>query len=345
MHNVFQILIFLAWPPEHQNYFGFDDNLGPVAVSIRRERLDDGKEKDGMQFNYRVTFRTSQVTIIRRCARIKLLWMHGRRNLCDLYRTIKELTVSQNMLLKHISYISHTLHLARHVKVTQLKAHSGGTRMQKCFSPLKTRHFLAAFCSQICPSTLMCPVILCQLWLSWPVKQTLMRCIRVGVITLARLNSHTHTHTHRHAYAHTKLINTQTEMQSLTVPGGAEPFSLIEAGWSHSLNNSGATDVSGRKMSLISSAILGLKHHFHDKTIYLGHGSLASSTQKLPNHWSIYLHALGSFSVSLSAPLSLFFALWVYQVIYFSDSLSVGQPLIAGIHVHRLCGWKEDLWP
>lgn len=32
-----------------------------MAVSVRRERLDDGKEKDGMQFNYRVTFRTSQV--------------------------------------------------------------------------------------------------------------------------------------------------------------------------------------------------------------------------------------------------------------------------------------------
>ncbi|XP_073337635.1 signal-induced proliferation-associated 1-like protein 2 isoform X3 [Pagrus major] len=50
---------------EHQNYFGFDDNLGPVAVSIRRERLDDGKEKEGMQFNYRVTFRTSQLTTLR----------------------------------------------------------------------------------------------------------------------------------------------------------------------------------------------------------------------------------------------------------------------------------------
>ncbi|KAF7219669.1 transcript variant X2 [Nothobranchius furzeri] len=50
---------------EHQNYFGVDDNLGPVAVSIRRERLDDGKEKDGMQFNYRVTFRTSQLTTLR----------------------------------------------------------------------------------------------------------------------------------------------------------------------------------------------------------------------------------------------------------------------------------------
>ncbi|XP_071337206.1 signal-induced proliferation-associated 1-like protein 2 isoform X3 [Trachinotus anak] len=50
---------------EHQNYFGVDDNLGPVAVSIRREKLDEGKEKDGMQYNYRVTFRTSQLTTLR----------------------------------------------------------------------------------------------------------------------------------------------------------------------------------------------------------------------------------------------------------------------------------------
>lgn len=63
MLNVCLIPIFLAQRPEHQNYFGVDDNLGPVAVSVRRERLDDGKEKEGMQYNYRVTFRTSQVTI------------------------------------------------------------------------------------------------------------------------------------------------------------------------------------------------------------------------------------------------------------------------------------------
>ncbi|KAM9365374.1 signal-induced proliferation-associated 1-like protein 2 isoform 3-T4 [Pholidichthys leucotaenia] len=50
---------------EHQNYFGVDDNLGPVAVSVRREKLDDGKEKEGMQYNYRVTFRTSQLTTLR----------------------------------------------------------------------------------------------------------------------------------------------------------------------------------------------------------------------------------------------------------------------------------------
>ena len=60
---VFNLDLFLVPPPEHQNYFGVDDNLGPVAVSIRRERLDDGREKEGMQFNHRVTFRTSQVTL------------------------------------------------------------------------------------------------------------------------------------------------------------------------------------------------------------------------------------------------------------------------------------------
>ncbi|XP_064780610.1 signal-induced proliferation-associated 1-like protein 2 isoform X1 [Oncorhynchus masou masou] len=50
---------------EHQNYFGVDENLGPVAVSIRREKLDEGKEKEWMQYNYRVTFRTSQLTTLR----------------------------------------------------------------------------------------------------------------------------------------------------------------------------------------------------------------------------------------------------------------------------------------
>ena len=64
MLNVYLIWILLVPFPEHQNYFGVDDNLGPVAVSVRRERLDDGKEKEGMQYNYRVTFRTSQVTLI-----------------------------------------------------------------------------------------------------------------------------------------------------------------------------------------------------------------------------------------------------------------------------------------
>lgn len=48
---------------EHQNYFGVDENLGPVAVSIRREKLEEGK--DGPQYNYRVIFRTSELTTLR----------------------------------------------------------------------------------------------------------------------------------------------------------------------------------------------------------------------------------------------------------------------------------------
>uniref|UniRef100_A0A8C5MF94 Signal induced proliferation associated 1 like 2 n=1 Tax=Leptobrachium leishanense TaxID=445787 RepID=A0A8C5MF94_9ANUR len=50
---------------EHQNYFGIDDNLGPVAVSIRREKVEDVKEKEGSSFNYRIAFRTSELTTLR----------------------------------------------------------------------------------------------------------------------------------------------------------------------------------------------------------------------------------------------------------------------------------------
>nr|XP_056709306.1 signal-induced proliferation-associated 1-like protein 2 [Euleptes europaea] len=50
---------------EHQNYFGTDENLGPVAVSIRREKFEDAKEKEGSQYNYRVVFRTSELTTLR----------------------------------------------------------------------------------------------------------------------------------------------------------------------------------------------------------------------------------------------------------------------------------------
>lgn len=47
---------------EHSNYFGTDEKLGPVAVSIRREKLDDTKDlKD--QYQYRIIARTSEVLI------------------------------------------------------------------------------------------------------------------------------------------------------------------------------------------------------------------------------------------------------------------------------------------
>ncbi|XP_072545836.1 signal-induced proliferation-associated 1-like protein 1 isoform X2 [Salminus brasiliensis] len=49
---------------EHWNYFGLDEALGPVAVSIRREKLEEHKEH-GQQYNYRIIFRTSELTTLR----------------------------------------------------------------------------------------------------------------------------------------------------------------------------------------------------------------------------------------------------------------------------------------
>uniref|UniRef100_A0AB40EC11 Signal-induced proliferation-associated 1 like 3 n=1 Tax=Esox lucius TaxID=8010 RepID=A0AB40EC11_ESOLU len=49
---------------EHSNYFGTDEKLGPVAVSIRREKLDDTKDlKD--QYQYRIIGRTSELVTLR----------------------------------------------------------------------------------------------------------------------------------------------------------------------------------------------------------------------------------------------------------------------------------------
>ncbi|XP_019113224.2 signal-induced proliferation-associated 1-like protein 3 isoform X1 [Larimichthys crocea] len=49
---------------EHSNYFGTDDKMGAVAVSIRREKLDDTKDlKD--QYQYRLIVRTSELVTLR----------------------------------------------------------------------------------------------------------------------------------------------------------------------------------------------------------------------------------------------------------------------------------------
>lgn len=53
-------LTSFALAPEHWNYLGVDESLGPVAVSLRREKLEEHKEH-GQQYNYRVIFRTSEV--------------------------------------------------------------------------------------------------------------------------------------------------------------------------------------------------------------------------------------------------------------------------------------------
>lgn len=40
-----------------------DESLGPVAVSLRREKLEEDKEH-GQQYNYRLIFRTSEVSLV-----------------------------------------------------------------------------------------------------------------------------------------------------------------------------------------------------------------------------------------------------------------------------------------
>lgn len=49
---------------EHSNYFGVDEKLGPVAVSIRRERLEEPKDT-APQFQFRIIFRTSELLTLR----------------------------------------------------------------------------------------------------------------------------------------------------------------------------------------------------------------------------------------------------------------------------------------
>lgn len=62
--------LFLLFSLEHWNYFGTDEKLGPVALSIRREKLDDTKDlKD--QYQYRVIFRTSEVCIRAACVHLQ----------------------------------------------------------------------------------------------------------------------------------------------------------------------------------------------------------------------------------------------------------------------------------
>ncbi|XP_067400015.1 signal-induced proliferation-associated protein 1 [Emydura macquarii macquarii] len=46
---------------EHQNFFGVDERLGAVAVSLRREE----KEGAGLQYNYRLILRTSELRTLR----------------------------------------------------------------------------------------------------------------------------------------------------------------------------------------------------------------------------------------------------------------------------------------
>ncbi|KAM3911280.1 signal-induced proliferation-associated 1-like protein 3 isoform 3-T3 [Leptodactylus fuscus] len=49
---------------EHCNYFGVDEKLGPVAVSLKRDKLEESKEH-GPQYQYRIILRTSELVTLR----------------------------------------------------------------------------------------------------------------------------------------------------------------------------------------------------------------------------------------------------------------------------------------
>ena len=57
----------LSWCTDHQNFFGTDEHLGPVAVSVRREKLDPEERSNNLgkadygTYHYRIICRTSEV--------------------------------------------------------------------------------------------------------------------------------------------------------------------------------------------------------------------------------------------------------------------------------------------
>lgn len=73
---------------EHQNYFGVDDNLGPFAVSIKREKLEErenylGKSETGL-YQFRVILRTREVSGLR--VNRPLMKRHHWRTFCFFIR-------------------------------------------------------------------------------------------------------------------------------------------------------------------------------------------------------------------------------------------------------------------
>lgn len=54
---------------EHQNFFGMDEEYGPIAISLKRERVrevNQNNNKDNV-WQYRIIVRTSEVCRIRCC--------------------------------------------------------------------------------------------------------------------------------------------------------------------------------------------------------------------------------------------------------------------------------------
>ena len=54
---------------EHQNWFGIDENVGPIAISIRKERIgaavSESSESNQIKYQYRLILRTSDLSVLR----------------------------------------------------------------------------------------------------------------------------------------------------------------------------------------------------------------------------------------------------------------------------------------
>lgn len=62
------LIIFFSFS-DHQNWFGLDENLGPVAVSLKREKVErcsaasiDSNSNSNALYQYRLVIRTSEVS-------------------------------------------------------------------------------------------------------------------------------------------------------------------------------------------------------------------------------------------------------------------------------------------
>ena len=67
---VYLVTCIILTITEHQNWFGMDENLGPVAVSIRRERIERQGDPNSAgplstqpshTYHYRLLIRTCEV--------------------------------------------------------------------------------------------------------------------------------------------------------------------------------------------------------------------------------------------------------------------------------------------
>ncbi|KAG9352001.1 hypothetical protein JZ751_023252 [Albula glossodonta] len=56
------IMLRVSVSPEHQNFFGKDEHLGPLAISILREEKESS---NGSQYSYRIIFRTTELRTLR----------------------------------------------------------------------------------------------------------------------------------------------------------------------------------------------------------------------------------------------------------------------------------------